>query len=332
MQDFNHVGDEGAFALGDGLISNCSLQRLSLVRYALFGFMLFWLIRLAQVGNDVSFVGVCHIIACTLHNDNLSVHFDDKLLPHVHPYAWLNEGLPVPPDAVLHKKWTHVVKFFHRRVRIVHLQLPQLIQTSFPVQRRHAASLVFRAAAAARPVFNRNFNRHGVHMHLSTAAPRVQESAAKARAQVDDDDDDECYSMPQRLRLMCSSSPLSVVAFRLALSVDRFASGGRFEHTITVHILRRCSSVLAWRLWMGNSKSCVRSVGDREIIHSFTAQQHLKEEQQQKIEELKMKHLMEVARRQREQEQIQSEQSDWIKAAAIIGFLAVAWTLVRGRH
>ena len=33
MQDFNLVGDEGAFALGDALISNCSLQRLSLVRY-----------------------------------------------------------------------------------------------------------------------------------------------------------------------------------------------------------------------------------------------------------------------------------------------------------
>jgi hypothetical protein len=83
--------------------------------------MLICLMRLAQVGNDVSVVGVCHIIACTLHKENLRVHFDNKLLPHVHPYAWLNEGLPVPPDAVLHKTWTHVVKNFHRQVRIVRL-------------------------------------------------------------------------------------------------------------------------------------------------------------------------------------------------------------------
>ena len=59
MQDHNFVGDEGAFALGDALISNCSLQHLSLVRYryihihmhTLFGFLLLCLMRLAQVGN-----------------------------------------------------------------------------------------------------------------------------------------------------------------------------------------------------------------------------------------------------------------------------------------
>jgi hypothetical protein len=78
--------------------------------------------RLPQVGNDVSVVGACHIIACTLHKENLRVQFSNKLLRHVHPYAWLNEGLPVPPDAVLHKtKWVHVVKFFHRQVRFVRL-------------------------------------------------------------------------------------------------------------------------------------------------------------------------------------------------------------------
>ena len=63
--------------------------------------MLICLMYLAQVGNHVSVVGVCHIIACTLRKENLGVHFDNVLLPHVHPYAWLNEGLPVPPNAVL---------------------------------------------------------------------------------------------------------------------------------------------------------------------------------------------------------------------------------------
>jgi hypothetical protein len=57
--------------------------------------MLICLVYLAQVGNDVSVVGVCHIIACTLRKENLRVHFDNVLLPHVHPYSRLNEGLPV---------------------------------------------------------------------------------------------------------------------------------------------------------------------------------------------------------------------------------------------
>jgi hypothetical protein len=89
--------------------------------HTLFGFLLLCLMRLAQAGNPVSVVGAIHIIACTLHKENLRVQFSNKLLRHVHPYAWLTEGLPVPPDAVLHKTWAHVIKFFHRQVRFVRL-------------------------------------------------------------------------------------------------------------------------------------------------------------------------------------------------------------------
>jgi hypothetical protein len=136
-----------------------------------------------------------------------------------------------------------------------------------------------------------------------------------------------CRGMRQRLRLMCSSSPLSVVAFRMASPVDKFAGGSRFEHAITVHILRRCSSVLAWRLWMGNSKARVRSVGDREIIHEFTHQQHLKEEQENENAErknlLKRQQLREDHRRA---EQKDSQQQFFMKTGAVIAVLAVAWT------
>ena len=122
-------------------------------------------------------------------------------------------------------------------------------QSSFLVQRRHAACLVIRAAAAARPVFNRHFNRHGVHMHLSMSAlddydDDVGGSGGGGRRRGGDDAYiiwfgeqhywrspelaapkplhwcNWCSSMRQRLRLMCSSSPLSVVAFRMSSSVD----------------------------------------------------------------------------------------------------------------
>ncbi len=84
----------------------------------------FWLIRLTQDGEHVSAVGICHIIACTLFRDNpITVHFDDTLLLHVHPYTWLNEGLPTPPDAA-HKTYDDVCNFFKRRVRLLRLQPP----------------------------------------------------------------------------------------------------------------------------------------------------------------------------------------------------------------
>jgi hypothetical protein len=132
-----------------------------------------------------------------------------------------------------------------------------------------------------------------------------------------------CRSMRQRLRLMCSSSALSVVAFRMASPVDKFSGGSRLDHAITLHILRRCSSVLAWRLWMGNSEARVRSVGDREIIHKFTHQQRLKERQENENAELKRQQLAEDARHA---ELKYLEQQLFMKTGAVIAVVAVAWT------
>lgn len=139
-----------------------------------------------------------------------------------------------------------------------------------------------------------------------------------------------CRSMRQRLRLMCSSSPLSVVAFRMASPVDKFAGGSRLKHAITSHILRRCSSVLAWRLWMGNSEARVRSVGDREIIHKFTDQQRLKKEQENenayRNAELKRQQLREDARRA---ELKYLQQQSFMKTGAVIAVLAITMVIFR---
>jgi hypothetical protein len=225
------------------------------------------------------------------------------------------------------------------------------------VQRRHAACLVIRAAAAARPVFNRRFNRNGMHTHLLISALDDYDDdmdgggggVADDGHDYDYENDDDmiefpwnsveivvpnhltwcnwCRSMRQRLLLMRSSSPLAVVACRMASSVDKFAGGSRLEHAITVQILRRCSSVLAWRLWMDHSKARVRSVGDREIIHEFTHQQHLKEQQEYQI--AKRKKSLERQQRyeaERRAELKFSQQESLKKTGAIIAVLAVAWT------
>ncbi len=142
------------------------------------------------------------------------------------------------------------------------------------MQRDHAASLVVRAAAA-RPISN----RHGVHLPtMAQLGFRISQRALQPAALKP-----RCQDMHQRLHLMCSSSPLSVVAFRLALSVDRHGVGRRVEHKITGLILRRCFGITALRLWMGDSKPRVRSVSDREIVESFTADLRMKKDQERQI-------------------------------------------------
>ncbi len=76
---------------------------------------------------------------------------------------------------------------------------------------------------------------------------------------------------------------------------------------------------------MGNSKARVRSVGDREIIHEFTNQQHLKEVQEYHIAErkqvLERQQLHEAERRA---ELKFSQHQSLKKTAAVIAVLAVA--------
>ncbi len=94
--------------------------------------------RGAQSGNRVSVVGVCHLVSCILHNDNLTtVYFDYAPSACVGHEAWRREGLAVPPDGVVRKGWADVLEF-SRQVRDVracssrNLSKPSCIARALP--------------------------------------------------------------------------------------------------------------------------------------------------------------------------------------------------------
>ncbi len=180
------------------------------------------------------------------------------------------------------------------------------------MQRDHAASLVVRAAAA-RPI-----------VHLPTMAQlgfRISQRAFQPAALKP-----RCQDMHQRLHLMCISSPLSVVAFRLALSVDRHGGGSRVEHKMTGLILRRCFGITALRLWMGDSKPRVRSVSDREILESFTADLRMQKYQERQMlrQQSEKERREEYERRWQEQRHEQMMHSIWV-ATIMAGIIVFTW-------
>jgi hypothetical protein len=61
---------------------------------------------------------VCRIIACILHNIQLTeVWFDHEPSACIGDDAWRSEGLPVPPSEVVAQGWREVLGFL--RVRCV---------------------------------------------------------------------------------------------------------------------------------------------------------------------------------------------------------------------
>ena len=107
---------------------------------------------------------------------------------------------------------------------------------------RHAASLVLGAAAAC-PIFG----RRGLHaQYLQPPAqlglkPSLELVSMQLR----------CRDNSQRVRLLCCSCPLSILAFRLAGAVEIHGGGRGLQHRVVAQIMKRCFSVLAWRLWIG---------------------------------------------------------------------------------
>lgn len=72
-----------------------------------------------QFGNNLTAVGICRIIACTLHNAELSdVIFDIHPSDCILHAAWLREGLAVPPDHVarqgMNLGWSPVLKYLRK--------------------------------------------------------------------------------------------------------------------------------------------------------------------------------------------------------------------------
>jgi hypothetical protein len=53
-------------------------------------------LRVSQSGNNISVAVACHLVACILHNPNLTeLTLDHQPFACVGHDAWLNEGLPV---------------------------------------------------------------------------------------------------------------------------------------------------------------------------------------------------------------------------------------------
>lgn len=70
-----------------------------------------------QSDNPVSIVGQCRIVACILHNYQLTtVYFDHQPSACICHDAWQREGLPVPPDDVVRQGWKAVLECL-RKVR-----------------------------------------------------------------------------------------------------------------------------------------------------------------------------------------------------------------------
>ena len=64
-----------------------------------------------QRGNIISVSGLCRIVSCIVHNENLtSVDFDQYPSGCVSHEAWRREGLPVPPKSVVDDGWGAVLK------------------------------------------------------------------------------------------------------------------------------------------------------------------------------------------------------------------------------
>ena len=62
-----------------------------------------------------------------------------------------------------------------------------------------------------------------------------------------------CHCNPQYLRLLICCCPLSTLAFRLARTSNRHVSQRMAQHRAAALVMRRCFSMLAWRIWTGST-------------------------------------------------------------------------------
>jgi hypothetical protein len=74
-------------------------------------FFRFVSLRVSQNGNNISVAVACHLIACILHNPNLTeLYLDHAPSACVAHDAWRSEGLPVLSAGVVATEWTAVLK------------------------------------------------------------------------------------------------------------------------------------------------------------------------------------------------------------------------------
>ncbi len=243
----NHVSDKGAKALGQSLGVNSSLQVLDLssnrvsdkgVRALGQGLSVNMTLRQLNLSfNRTSFAGVCHIVSCILHNNQLTtVHFDYGPAACIACHSWRHEELVVLPVAVVRRGWTAVLKLMRKFFSVLSLVL---------------------SAAAACPIFRpRSLHAHYLQPPLQLVFTLSQRSLERASLQL------WCGDSSQRLQLLCCSSPLSILAFRLARAVNRREGSRSFELRAIARILKRCFGGFVWQFWTGiERESTGRSAG-----------------------------------------------------------------------
>ena len=105
----------------------------------------------------------------------------------------------------------------------------------------HTCSLLNNAAAAACATFNRRRSAF-----VPFVQPAVQPISTRWQRSLEATTTCDRY---QRLQLMCCSCLPSLVSFRLASAEGKPAYNRSVENRIAAHIIRRCVSVVAVRLF-----------------------------------------------------------------------------------
>jgi Ran GTPase-activating protein (RanGAP) involved in mRNA processing and transport len=151
----------------------------------------------------------------------------------------------------------------------------------YAIRLRYAVSLVLTAAATC-PIFGL---RRRSHVFQFQGPPQIIVRQRHQSSNVPDDDEERgesafvhhlhpcpqigfsmsrrsldfaalqlwCHCNPQYLRLLICCCPLSTLAFRLARTSNRHDSQRMAQHRAAALVMRRCFSMLAWRIWTGST-------------------------------------------------------------------------------
>jgi hypothetical protein len=207
-----------------------------------------------QRNNRLSAVGICRIVSCILHSDNLvTVYFDLDPSECFRHDAWQREGLPMLPAHIANKGWTAVLEF-SRNVRSIYTLTLIIVLTCVTPQPRsqlllHISSLILNASAVGVFFGPRSVGAHYLQPHAQLGFTRSRRSLDRAMMQL------RCDGNKQRVLLLCHCGPLFALAFLLPRSVNKHAGSCSFEHRATARIMKRCFSVFATRIWSGVPRS-----------------------------------------------------------------------------
>ena len=186
-----------------------------------------------QGDNQVGVAAVCRIIACILHNVELTdVNFDHEPSACVGHDAWKSEGLPVPPSEVAAQGWTEVLRF----LRVFLAQFHDSMTSAL-----NAASSVLVIGRCSLPLHALLHPDHPALLGTMLSRPSLGRCSLQRKR----------FSSDGRLQLLRCSCPLSALLLRLVSVIDH--SGRTMaqhdRHELMARIMKRYFSAVAHRLW-----------------------------------------------------------------------------------